>query len=116
MNHLEQRFVGHAAGLFARKRAGRPRQPGRDRVDGDTLRTELGGELRTELGSELQMLRIELGAVQSLQTELGGKTRDLQTGLDELRVVGDRRQMLADQRHAEIMGQFENLFSGLREN
>jgi hypothetical protein len=51
-----------------------------------------------------------------LRTELDGKTRDLQAGLDELRVVGDRRQVLADQRHAEIMGQFERLFSGPRGN
>jgi chromosome segregation ATPase len=84
------------------------------------LRTELGGELqnlRTELGGELQSLRTELGdELQSLRAELGGKTRGLQVGLDELRVVGDGRQMLADQRHAEIMGQFEKLFSGLREN
>jgi hypothetical protein len=73
--------------------------------------------LRAELRGELQGLRTELhGELQSLRTELGGKARDLQVGLDELRVVGDGRQVLADQRHAEIMGQFEKLFSGLREN
>jgi hypothetical protein len=66
---------------------------------------------------EVSGLRAELrGELQSLRTELGGKTRDLQVGLDELRVVGDGRQVLADQRHVEIMGQFEKLFSGLREN
>lgn len=85
-----------------------------------SLRTEFGGELqnlRTELGGELQSLRTELGdELQSLRAELGGKTRGLLVGLDELRVVGDGRQMLADQRHTEIMGQFEKLFSGLREN
>jgi hypothetical protein len=36
--------------------------------------------------------------------------------LDELRIVGDGRQVLAAQRHAKIMGQFEKLFSGPREN
>jgi len=62
-------------------------------------------------------LRVELrGELQSLRTELGGKTRDLHAGLDELRLVGDGRQVLADQRHAEIMGQFDKLFSGPREN
>ena len=44
-HHLEQRPVGHFAGhLFARQRAGRPRQPRRDRVDGDALLAEFGGE------------------------------------------------------------------------
>ena len=84
------------------------------------LRAEVRGELqslRTEFGGELQNLRTELGdELQSLRAELGGKTRGLLVGLDELRVVGDGRQMLADQRHTEIMGQFEKLFSGLREN
>jgi chromosome segregation ATPase len=66
---------------------------------------------------EVSGLRAELrGELQNLRTELGGKTRDLQAGLDELRVVGDGRQALADQRHAEIMGQFEKLFSGPRQN
>jgi len=59
-------------------------------------------------------LRVELrGELQSLRTELG---RDLQVGLNELRIVGDGRQVLADQRHTEIMGQFEKLLSGPREN
>ena len=47
-DHVEQRFVGHAAGLFAGERAGRACQPRRDGVDGDTLRTELGGERARE--------------------------------------------------------------------
>jgi hypothetical protein len=73
--------------------------------------------LRAELRGELQSLRTELrGGLQSLQTEFGGKARDLQVGLDELRAVGHGRQVLADQRHAEIMGQFEKLFSEPREN
>ena len=63
---------------------------------------------------EVSGLRTELrGELQSLRTELG---RDLQVGLNELRIVGDGRQVLADQRHTEIMGQFEKLFSGPREN
>ena len=78
----------------------------------ELLIREVSG-LRAELRGELQSLRTGLGGeLQSVRSELGGKTRDLQAGLDELRVVGDRRQMLADQRHAEIMGQFERLFSG----
>jgi hypothetical protein len=56
------------------------------------------------------------GELQGLRSELGGKVRDLQVGVDELRVVGDERQVLADRRHAEIMGQFEKLFSGPRAN
>jgi hypothetical protein len=66
---------------------------------------------------EVSGLRPELrGELQSLRTELGGKARDLQVGLDELRIVGEGRQVLADQRHAEIMGQFEKLFSRPRDN
>jgi uncharacterized coiled-coil protein SlyX len=65
------------------------------------------------LRGELQGLR---GELQGLRSELGGKVRDLQVGVDELRVVGDERQVLADRRHAEIMGQFEKLFSGPRAN
>ena len=62
---------------------------------------------------DLEIGRVEL---QSLRTELGGKTRDLQVGLDELRIAGEGRQALADQRHAEIMEQFEKLFSRPRDN
>jgi predicted glycosyltransferase len=66
---------------------------------------------------EVSGLRAELrGELQNLRTELDDKTRHLRAGLDELRVVGDGRQVLADQRHAEIMGQFEKLFSGSRQN
>jgi hypothetical protein len=72
-------------------------------------------EVRRTL-AETATRELVIREVSGLRAELRGELQSLRTGLDQLRIVGDARQVLADQRHAEIMGQFEKLFSGPSEN
>jgi uncharacterized coiled-coil protein SlyX len=72
-------------------------------------------EVRRTL-AETATRELVIREVSGLRAELRGELQSLRAGLDQLRIVGDARQVLADQRHAEIMGQFEKLFSGPSEN
>jgi chromosome segregation ATPase len=72
-------------------------------------------EVRRTL-AETATRELVIREVSGLRAELRGELQSLRTELDQLRIVGDGRQVLADQRHAELMGQFEKLFSGPSEN